>query len=180
MSQIINFFAQNQRKLEEREKNDRRSFFLVGGFSLVSIIFFAILFSIGFYYQTQLNHLKTQITNANQEISNDNQQEKSYLSFYSKLNKIQELIQKRSPGTQSLKETYLHFTTKNIALSNATYDYYTKNLELTLISNSVFSLPELFSLIHDQEWRQQYQKIELSSLNRSDNGIYTLKMSLEL
>lgn len=180
MSQAINFFAQNQRKLEEREKNDRRSFFLVGGLTLASVVFFAILFGIGYYYQTQLKTLKTQIGNANQQISQGNQQEKSYLSFYSKLNKIQELVQKRTPGTKSLRDTYLHFTTKNIAVSSATYDYYTKNLELTLISNSVFSLSELFSLAHDQEWRQQYQKVELLSLNRGSNGIYTLKMSLEL
>lgn len=180
MNQEINFFAQNQRQLEDREKNDRRSFFLVASLSIISVVFFAILFGISYYYQNQLNQLKAQITQANQQISQDNRQEKSYLSFYSKLNKIQELIQKRTPGTKTLKNIYLHFTTKNIAVSSITYDYYAKNLELTLTSNGVFSLTELFSLTQDQDWRQQYQKVELLSLNRSSNGTYTLKMNLEL
>lgn len=180
MSQEINFFAQNERQLQDREKNDQRSFFLVVSLSIVSLVFFAILFGISYYYQTQLDQLKNQVAAANQEISQNNQQEKSYLGFYSTLNKIQELIQKRTPGTNSLSNTYLHFTTKNIALSSANYDYYTKNLELTLVSNSVFSLTELFSLTQDQQWRSQYQKVTLLSLNRGNNGTYTLKMNLEL
>lgn len=180
MSQAINFFAQNQRKLEDREKNDRRSFFVVGILGLSSFIFFAVLLAINFYYQAQSNELKTQIEVINQQLTQKSQQEKSYLTFYNKLTKIQEFVDKRTPGTQALRDTYLHFTTKNIALSNSTYDYYTKNLQITLISNSVFSLSEVFSLAQDQTWRNQYQKVEFVSLNRGSNGVYTLKMNLEL
>jgi hypothetical protein len=77
-------------------------------------------------------------------------------------------------------DNYGYFTTLDTAVANSLYDYYTKNIELTLTSNSVFSLDDLMGLVHDSGFQDDYLAVEILSLNRDINGVYHLKVNLSM
>ena len=104
--------------------------------------------------------------------------ESDYLSFYEKLKKISLLSDKRTHATKSLVDTYTYFTTPDTAVVNSIYDYYAKNIELTLSANSVFALEKLINLVQNPEFRQNYQSVEINELTRTASGYYRLNLTL--
>lgn len=180
MTQEINFLAQNKVKLEARNKSDRHSFLFIGSLSGTAVLFFLVLVGISIYYQQQLKTLASQKASIETQLTATNAVEKDYLTFYSKLAKVSELIRQRTPGVAAVRDAYTHFTTLNTALTSTNYDYYTKTMDLTLVSNSVFALPQLFELIQDSDYRSQYADVQILTLSRSSNGTYTLKVKVEL
>ena len=180
MPENINFLAKEQKIIQTREKNDKRSFAFVFFLVAVAGIAFAVIWFINNYYQGQISQVESQIASIKNTITQNQNQEKEYLIFYEKLTKLAQLISQRSHGTQSLVSTYDYFLTENTSVASSVYDYYTTNLELDLVCNSVFSLPTLFELVHDPQFTSQYQNVELLSLNRTAEGTYRLKINLEL
>ncbi len=180
MPQEINFLAKNKAQLEARNKSDRQSFLFISVLGSITVVFFLTLLGIQIYYRQQIEQVQKNIDAVTNQLNLDESVTATYLTFHSKLAKLEELIAQRNAGTQALRDMYLHFTTENTAVKNTTYDYYTKNVELTLSCNSVFALSQLVSLIQDSAFREKYQKIEMLSLRRSNNGNYTLEVSIEL
>lgn len=180
MSQDINFLTQNKNRLEQRTKEDRRSFFLIVTISIIVVVLFVVLLFVSKYYQDQIAKVAAQRTEIENNILRGDQRTKSYLIFYSKLQKLLELTQERAGGTEAIVSTYRYFTRRNTAITHSLYDYQAHTLELTASSNSIFSLPELFSLIQDQNFQNTYQSVEILSLNRLGNGTYSLKILLEI
>jgi len=180
MSSEINFLQKNKRQLEKRTKDDQRSFRLVVFLSIFVVAIFLALLLIANYYQTQIKAVERQRTEIENNILQGDQRTKAYLIFYSKLQKLIELIEKRNGGTQALVSTYQYFTTLETAVINSVYDYQAQTVELTVSANSVFSLPKLMSLIQSSAFQTLYQNVEILSLNRLDNGTYSLKILLEI
>lgn len=180
MSSDINFLQQNKRQLEKRTQDDRRSFRLVVFLSIFVVAVFFALLLIANYYQAQIREVEQQRTEIENNILQGDQQTKAYLIFYSKLQKLIELIEKRNGGTQALVSTYQYFTTLETAVIDSIYDYQAQTLELTVGANSVFSLPKLMSLIQSSDFQALYQSVEILSLNRLGNGTYSLKILLEI
>ena len=180
MSENINFLAKEQKIIESRNKNDKRSFFFVFFLVAVAGIAFAVIWFINNHFIGQINQVEKQVASIKNTISSNQNREKEYLIFYEKLTKLAQLIKQRSHGTRSLVSTYDYFLTEDTSIASSTYDYYTTNLELDLVCNSVFGLPTLFNLVHDPQFVSQYQNVELLSLNRTAEGTYRLKINLEL
>ncbi|MDO5561300.1 MAG: hypothetical protein Q4G02_00810 [bacterium] len=180
MSQDINFLKQNKNQLEQRTKEDRRSFLLIVTISVIVVVLFITLLLVSQYYQNQIDKVATQRAEIENNILRGDQRTKSYLIFYSKLQKLVDLTEERAGGTEALVSTYQYFTRKNTAITESLYDYQAHTLELTVSSNSIFSLPELFSLIQDQNFQKTFQSVEILSLNRLGNGTYSLKILLEI
>lgn len=180
MSQEINFLSHNKTVIAVRNKDDKRSFFFIIIFTaIVALIFIALLIYEN-YNQQKLTNIANQQAAIEEQILAGDQQEREYLSFYSKLQKTNELITKQSSGTQKLIDIYRYFTTEDTAIISCTYDYYITNIELSLNCNSVFSLQKLINLIQAEEFRQQYQRVTMTSLSRSSSGTYNITVDLEL
>lgn len=180
MLENINFLSQQQKKHAKRERGDRLAFVVI----TITGIVFALIYTGIFMWKVDLdkqieNELNKQ-ANLKREIEQASGEEKKYLSFYEKLKKITLLNQKRTHGTKSLIDTYLYFTSENTAVLNSMYDYYSKSIELTLSANSVFALAELIDLIHNEDFRSQYQLVEMTTLTRTSAGYYRLDVTLTM
>ncbi len=176
----INFLHQNKSLLESRDQSDKKSFFFIAIFTTIVVLIFIALLVVENYYKKKLAALANEQQRIEQALLDGDKQERRYLSFHSKLQKTDEILTKQTHGTQSLIQTFEYFTTQNVAIRKSIYDYYLTSIELTLTCNSVFSLKELFALVQAEEFRQQYQQVELLSLSRSGDGTYTLDVDLKL
>lgn len=178
MADNINFLQQQQKQFAKRDKGDKWALIaVVGAASIVALIYGSLL-----YYQINLSKQieaeKTRQQNLERDILAMSGKESDYLSFYEKLKKISLLSDKRTHATKSLVDTYTYFTTPDTAVVNSIYDYYAKNIELTLSANSVFALEKLINLVQNPEFRQNYQSVEINELTRTASGYYRLNLTL--
>jgi hypothetical protein len=180
MTEVINFVAKQEREIAIRDRSDKRG--LVASLTAIGIfvIAYVVLLVVNNNYKEELAVIESAKTKATNSIKADSNNELQYLAFYMKVKKLTELIEKRSGGTESLVDSYSYFTTTDTALVDVLYDYYTRTIELTLTSNSVFSLANLVSLIQDPTFQADYVGVEIISLNRDVNGVYHLKVNLSM
>lgn len=180
MLENINFLSQQQKKHAKRDHSDRLAFVIIAITGLVFALIYAGIFMWKIDLDKQIAAEIDKQDNLKREIQLAAGEEQQYLSFYEKLKKITLLNQKRTHGTKSLIDTYLYFTGENTAVLNSMYDYYSKSIELTLTANSVFALEKLIDLIHDEDFRSEYQLVEMNSLTRTAAGYYRLGLTLTM
>ncbi len=176
----INFLSKQQIQFKKRDKLDKKSFYVVIVLTIIVLIIFGSLWFTNNWYQNQIKQVKNNQQNLEKTIQANQNREKDYLAFYQKIQKLTELIAQRSQGTTTLINDYNYFTTPTTAIQSTSYDYYTKNLEVTLACNNVFALKQLLDLVQNETYNQKFNYVELLSLMRNSEGVYQLKVNIEL
>jgi hypothetical protein len=180
MPTTINFLSAKQKQIAKREKVDK----IV---CLVVVIILLVVAGVygGVYYWgrkvTEEGRLaQADLDQVTAQIRQTTEQEAAYLSFYDKVKKLELLLEKRSHGTNALVETYYYLTTPSTAITNTTYDYYTKTIELTLMASSAFGVETLRSLLQAKEFQELYTQVQMNTLSRSGTGSYQMQVVLTL
>ena len=180
MPQEINFLSKQKEIAQSRATADKKSLVYLIVISVITAIAYASVLAVDGYYQVQANQIKQDIATTKQKIEAASDAQEDYLAFYEKAQMLSNILSLREGGVETLKQTYDHFQSADVAIVSSIYDYDAREVELRIECNSLFSLEELLTKAQDPEFRQLYPNVTLTGLTRSNNGTFQLKMILEI
>ena len=175
----INFFANRVSEKIKQKKQDAH-FFRLSTFGLIGVIVLMVLtFAFKFYNTIRLSRLEKAIKDYQISILGAEQIEMNYLIFVNKIKVITEIYQKRS-NKQEAMNYFAEAFSDQAEIIGMNYQEDQGGLILQLSCDNIFKLHSVNQLLDSPSLRQQYQKIEKSSLSRTDLGTYKLTLKLEL
>lgn len=175
----INFFSNRVSQKIKQKKQDAR-LFRFSTYCLIGVTLLMVLaFTFKFYNTLQISRLEKEIKNYQASILGAEQIEMNYLIFVNKIKVIAEIYQKRS-NKQEAMNYFAETFSQEAEITGMNYQEDQGGLVLQLSCDNVFKLQKVNEILDSASLRQQYQKIEKSSLSRTDLGSYKLTLKLEL
>lgn len=179
MSRAINFVRDRQRNLSRLEVQDRKFFrwALMGAGILAGIA--VLVVGARLYLLYSLRNVTATQKGLTTAISNKIEVEKSYTLFSYKLKTLTELFGKRKEKQETI-EYFSNLFTTDVIVSQLAYSSESEELSFTLQAKNVFVMENVFKVLNGQEVKTKYPTMKKSNLSRSQNGDYSMDLSIAL
>lgn len=175
--QDINFLSQSNLHLSDQQEMDRRIFKYAAIAFGVTVVVFAALFGLRFYFQYKQNKVEEQIKQTTTQINNSRQLEADYLFFVNKLKVIRGLFEQRS-SKQIALGYFNNLFGPNITISGLSYNMEEGILSLRVNSPHVFYLEEALAVLEDPAVTKNFASMNKTDLSRSVSGQYTFNLTV--
>lgn len=175
----INFFRAQHRVAETQDQLDSKILKIGAGIAGVGVV---LLLATGIWWQWTLGQEQELMETQRQQervISQSVAEESQYLSFVTRLNVLQELMQARNSKKEALD--FLALLAKpTLGFDNIVYDSNNKQLAFRVQAESVFSVEEFLADLREPSISEYYQDIEVSNIRRDDTGSYIMDLAATL
>ncbi len=175
----INFLGQQNKRLTEQAKKDKRVFKYTAAVSAVIIFLTLISVGISFYLKFRLDEVKEDIRTTSNEVSEKKPLEAQYLFFINKLKVIRELFEMRSD-----KQVAINFFNNlfgpNIKISGINYQMEEGLLSLTVTCPHLFELEEALNTLDDPDIVNRFESFSKNRLLRDEDGSYSFDLTIGL
>lgn len=179
MVNSINFVREQRRRLGRQQQLDLkvfRSVSLAGGVAVaLLVVSVAVRILMGLQVQAAINQQNQQLAIITAQAEN----ERSYVTFATKLTTLSELFTNR----RNKQEAIAFFSTlfDNTVLINAiSYRADDNQLIFGMQTQNVFSLDRVINILSSQDVKNRFAAISYEELNRGENGEYQLKVIVSL
>lgn len=175
----INFFRTQHRVAESQDLLDTRVLQIGGGVLVVGLLLVAITTGWWQWTLAQERQLTEQKHQQERVIAQSADQERQYLSFVTRLDTLQKLLQERNSKKEALD--FLALLAKpDLGFDNIVYDSKNKQLAFRVQAASVFSVEEFLAELRDPDVSVYYQDVQVSNIRRDDTGQYIMDLAATL
>jgi hypothetical protein len=180
MARDINFVAQRRKKLTAQQLQDKKFFgYAVGVVSVVFTIF-VLVAGVRLFAVYQVKKIKDAQEAARMAILSQEQVEKEFNIFAHKLRALSDLFGKRQ-DKQKAMVFFSEIFGPTIIISEIDYSADDDDIvTFTLTAPSIFDLETVFSILDSPSVTDTYTSIHKSSLVRSSEGLYNVKLTVAL
>lgn len=183
MSQEINFLARQQEIHASRVETDRKATLWLIALVAATVAVWGSAYGINWYFRRHTAIAQAETKSITEKIAANANSEQEYLNFYEKITKLQELLNQRLGGTDSIVYTYAYFgqtPRHDSTVVDSTYDYTTHELVVTIGCSNVFCVSDVMNLITAPDFKEKYPSLLIASLSRQDDATYQIVLDLNL
>ncbi len=179
MKKEINFLLHYKKKIEKIKTGDRKPFQTTIVFLLVCVSVLAAMFFVKDYFQKRLNEVMIAQENYKAKIEKKQKEEEEYLIFFAKISMIADILIKRYDGME--KVVFVNdIKSETLKIRNIDYDFYDRLISITVETENIFTLEDLFNRFDEEKVKMNFAKIKKESLVRMSDGKYSLIMKFYL
>jgi len=178
---IINFVRDRQKKLTKQQTNDKQIMLLALGIFGVGSIFGLSSLGLKIYFSTQLKNSLAEIETVKSQILAGEETESTFVILIHKLKAMSEVMRVRQKK-QTAVDYFSQIFGSQVLIEEMSFaqDKETQLLTFKLLSPTVFVLEAVLQQLSSPELRQKYPEIETGSLERTENGAYSLHLAVKL
>lgn len=175
----INFLKGRHKQLNKLQLLDQKWFKISLGVLGIVVVIFVIVLSARLWIAYQVRTVISRQEQLKQRIQLLEKNEQSYVIFAAKLQVLTELLAQR----KNKKEAIQYFSSlfdPSVLISNITYAADDNILSFTLKAPTIFSLDAIFSSLQQPQLKDQFEQVEKSDLRRSEDGSYSMQVTITL
>lgn len=178
-TKAINFVSVRRKALTKTQQHDKEMLrYAVFGFGGVVIVLVVVLV-VRLFYSIQVRNIKKEEDKLRGLITQQGSVEQDYTLFAHKLKELVVLFDKRRDKQEALAYFRDAFGPQ-VVVRQLQYSATTQLLTFVLQSESIFVLETVFTKLEEAVVSSQYESISKSGLRRSDDGSYTMQLSVLL
>jgi len=179
MARTINFVRDRQHNLSLLEVQDRKMFrwALIASGVAITLVLIAVSARLLMLYQ--LKQVTAEQKRLKEAITSKEEVEKSFTVFTHKLKSLTELFGKRKEKQETL-EYFSNLFDQDVVISQLTYSSESEELSFTLTAKNVFVMDKVMTTLNGSEVRTKYPTMTKTSMSRSQDGKYSMNLSIAL
>lgn len=179
MSLSVNFAYHLTKQRSKEQAKDRRLFKKVAIVGVVALVItgISLAFRIGFdlaYKAADKNEKQTLA-----QLETLKSEELTYVGYVTKVNVLSELFKNRQAKQQALKRFRSLFG-PGVSITGLQYSKEENDLGFRLKTSTVFLLEQVINQLDEPSLRTEYKEIEKTSVSRSEDGTYSMQVSVGL
>jgi len=177
----INFVRDRQKKLTKQQASDKRIMLIALGIFGVGAILSLSSLGLKIYFSTQLKNSLTETERVKSQILAVEETESTFVILIHKLKAMSEVMKVRQKK-QDAVDYFSQVFGSQVLIEEMSFaqDKEDQLLTFKLLSPTVFILESVLKQLSSPELRQKYPEIETGSLERTENGAYSLNLAVKL
>ncbi len=173
----INFLQKRNVTLNKQEVQDKKILrYALLAFSL-AMISLVMGLGLNLYLSHKLKKINLNRKKLETQIASDEPIEVEYLFFVNKLKVIRELFDLRSDKQEAIS-FFTDLFGPGVSISGLNYEMEERILSLTITSQNIFILEQVFSKLNDPSIKKNFASVNHSDLRRSDKAEYSFKLTV--
>ncbi len=179
MPDNINFVADRQKRLKIRQEKDGPLLKKMIIFLALTVLATGIVLAVQIYFNFEKKQVLASQSKIRTAIEERKETDQRYATFFHKLAILTQLFGER----QNKQEALLYFRNlfgEGVAVTGLTYNETDQQLTFSLLSPSVFNLEKVFATLKSDSLKAKYPQVSRRNLTRSDNGSYSMQLTVNL
>lgn len=178
-TKAINFVSVRRKALTKTQQQDKEKLrYTVMGFAGIAVVFVIVLV-IRMVYSVQVKNIEQEQDELRVLITQQGSVEQDYTLFAHKLKELVVLFEKRRDKQEALAYFRDAFGPQ-VVVRQLQYSATTQLLTFVLQADSIFVLETVFVELEKAVADSKYESISKSGLRRSDDGTYSMQLSVLL
>ncbi len=176
---LINFVRDRRKKLKALSEGDKKYFKLTAIVSGVLIFITLAAFGGRIYFSTQLKKLDSEIKRYEQQVLAYEAREEAFVVFANKLDTLVQIFQSRKNKQQAI-DYFSQIFGPDVLVERISYQADDETVDFVVRSPSVFAMDEVIDILDSAETKQKFPTSQRSSLQRRDDGTYSVQIEVGL
>jgi hypothetical protein len=176
----INFLNQHRRKLTSLEKKDKQYYKYSTWFFIFFVCVSIASVGVNLFFSFSLDRVKESKTLIEASVLGQSDIEKSALVLAAKVGSLSDLVTQRGDKQQAIQYFSGLFPDDKVLIKGIDYQSKEGVLQLRIESESIFIYEEVVALLESETTKNQFDSIAKSDLRRSENGTYSVMLTVVL